>query len=1236
MDREHPLSTATYRESSDRQCVPGSGGLDWRGSADARLGRQLAGRFELTGLLGIGSFGDVYEARDLHSPGAPIALKLLRHPSAHALYRFKREFRALAEVSHPNLVALHELFLDESDAFFTLELVRGVDFHSFVRPLGVLSRERLAQALRGLCEGVSALHARGRLHRDLKPGNVLCEPGGRVVIVDFGLATLFAHGDEQGSEQGFVGTANYAAPEQLAMGEVGPESDWYAVGTMLYEALSGTLPFEGPFSALWAAKGRTPEPLPELPPDLLDLGELCLRMLAPDKELRAGAGELARALGELPRRAPTGTEQPFVGRAAQLAELHALFARVEHGALSAPVVLASSGLGKTALVERFLDQLRSDHRAIVLRGRCYVNEDVAYRAVDGIVDALSHYLSSLPAAKTAALLPRDARALARLFPVLNRVSAIATAPAVRPALPDDQASLRVRAVDALRELLTRIGDHLPLVLFVDDIQWDDADSGWFLSALLNDVSPPAMLLVATCRSDVKAHSHVLRALAGNVETMRVLHEIELPPLSVEETLSLTSQVVPGAPVEHVSALQIARESAGHPMFAIELARFSEAAEHARPTGELSLEAALRSRADQLAGTARALLDVVCVAGHRLKLRSALLACGLEAAPLRELVTSKLAIASGRGLDATLEAYHDRVREALVAALSEPRRRALHGAIADALQHEPAPRFDLIVEHNLAAGRPELAAQFALRAADQAASVLALHRVPALLTLALTEPDSAQRAALYVRLGEAYALIGRTGDSAHAYQAATELTPDATQRWELTRLAMGQALLAEELELGQSLLRELDHGLGLHGVRPTALRALYATLLHVSWLLFGPPRLRSPVDSEARERDRKRLRLAWSAAAGLGGSHVLLGLYYCIYCFTLAARVGDAARYASVLALFAAGRGVSGGRALAKSERMLAEAQRLAEGSDDPDVRIFVAVNEASYHLYTKSPPRAEEALDRIFAMRFPATPLSGYLRSILYLMCGPVFFWRGRLTRMRSVAIMRARELQELPDPHADAGVRALTAYRLLAEDDERGAWDEWRLTAERFPEHSALRGATWGVVPALYAGDLAKAEQALAIARRLFLRWDVHSALARNLFFWNIGSVSAQRLLSGQPSLRARLRVRGALWLMRLAGAGPIAQNPLLAHLLSTRAFARGEPQRGVAYLEQAHRQFQFQGMRLYEACAALLLSRHHESAEARARYAAAADEIFLTEQVREPDKWTRALLPGVPLTVS
>ena len=313
--------------------------------------------------------GVVYEVHD-RIRDEVVALKTLLRTGADDLYRLKREFRSLADVAHLNLVCLYELFVEDERCFFTMELVPGVSFVDYARGTDRTRRfhDRLIPALRQLIDGVSALHRRGKLHRDIKPSNVLVTPEGRVVILDFGLTAelLPLYSGERSYVSG--GTPAYMAPEEASGATPSEAGDWYGIGATLYEALTGTIPFEGALTDLLARKSTIDPPAPmELAPGVpADLSAICMGMLCRDPAQRLSGPAALRAL---PRDtappvldttpAPMG-DTPFVGRAGQLQVLNEALRAVRNGSPAAVAVSGPSGIGKSALV-RLLSQ--PDRRA---------------------------------------------------------------------------------------------------------------------------------------------------------------------------------------------------------------------------------------------------------------------------------------------------------------------------------------------------------------------------------------------------------------------------------------------------------------------------------------------------------------------------------------------------------------------------------------------------------------------------------------------------------------------------------------------------------------------------------------------------------------------------------------------------------------------------------------------------------------------------------------------------------
>ena len=257
-------------------------------------------RFTVLRRLGAGGMGVVYEVQD-RARGEIVALKTLRHATPAGVYRLKQEFRSLAGVAHPNVVCLYELFVEDARCFFTMELVKGVNFVDYVREaIGAasLSIDRLTSALRQLVDGVSALHRLGKLHRDIKPSNVLVTPEGRVVILDFGLITELVPGHpERRRAHHRRNPCVYRRPKTAAGMPPSEAGDWYSVGATLYEALTGEIPFRGPpIEVLLRKRECDPPPPSELAPDVpADLSAICMGLMCRDPARRlSGRDVLSR------------------------------------------------------------------------------------------------------------------------------------------------------------------------------------------------------------------------------------------------------------------------------------------------------------------------------------------------------------------------------------------------------------------------------------------------------------------------------------------------------------------------------------------------------------------------------------------------------------------------------------------------------------------------------------------------------------------------------------------------------------------------------------------------------------------------------------------------------------------------------------------------------------------------------------------------------------------------------
>ncbi|WP_367128475.1 protein kinase [Saccharothrix sp. HUAS TT1] len=272
-------------------------------------GNLLGGRYELAGTLGIGGMAEVRRGWDTVLR-RPVAVKLF-HPGnedVEAGKRFDNEARALALLSHPNLVPVYDAGKDGRAAFVVLRLVEGRTLRERLAegPLTVAEARTLGALL---ADALAHVHERGVVHRDVKPSNVLLDDEGTPYLADFGLAQLAGATRFTRTDQ-MVGTAAYLAPEQVRGGEIGPATDIYSFGLMLLECLTGRREYPGgDIEAALARLHRPPAVPDDLPADLVRLLSLATSLSA---RRRPSAPDFARALrtGEAPTVATPRTRRP--------------------------------------------------------------------------------------------------------------------------------------------------------------------------------------------------------------------------------------------------------------------------------------------------------------------------------------------------------------------------------------------------------------------------------------------------------------------------------------------------------------------------------------------------------------------------------------------------------------------------------------------------------------------------------------------------------------------------------------------------------------------------------------------------------------------------------------------------------------------------------------------------------------------------------------------------------------
>ncbi|MEU6352599.1 serine/threonine-protein kinase [Streptomyces sp. NPDC047072] len=272
---------------------------------------RIGGRYRLVESVGQGGMGRVWRARD-EMLQRPVAVKELYFDGIEAdrdarRARALREARAGARVDHPGVVRIYDVLEEDDRLWIVMELIEAPSLEQTVTAHGTLDVHETARVGLALTEALARVHAAGVLHRDVKPGNVLLAPGGRVVLADFGIAAL--HDARAITRDGLLlGSPEYMPPERATGAAPGPASDWWSLGATLCTALTGRSPFARPSAP--ATLLAVVHEDPELPSVDCPLTPLLHRLLSKDPALRPGADEIAAFLTPLatpppPRPAPT-------------------------------------------------------------------------------------------------------------------------------------------------------------------------------------------------------------------------------------------------------------------------------------------------------------------------------------------------------------------------------------------------------------------------------------------------------------------------------------------------------------------------------------------------------------------------------------------------------------------------------------------------------------------------------------------------------------------------------------------------------------------------------------------------------------------------------------------------------------------------------------------------------------------------------------------------------------------
>ncbi|MGN6547515.1 MAG: serine/threonine-protein kinase, partial [Aureliella sp.] len=642
------------------------------------------GYFLLIKQIGQGGMGRVYNAVDLRS-AAHVAVKVIHRTDSWSVYRFIEEFTWLSTLNHPNVIKLYDTFSEGDLRYFSMELVEGQPIHHWFQRLKGDDRwSRLRRVLSQAALAVAFLHDHDVIHRDIKSSNLMITGRGRAVLLDLGLANRAD--DEPASMQlldgqHLVGTISYLSPEVLNGGPTTFASDWYSFGVMMYEVITGSFPMmkvdmqapEGSRERYWLDLDASQEKLRDCPPDL---ASLCLEMLNASAVLRPQAADIVRRLGsDVGHPIPFAVrDTDFVGREEGLAFLEQALQTLHQGAPALRLIRGDSGMGKTAMLNRWAKQHLSGRNTMWLGIRCHSQDHTPLRALNLLVQELVTCLSRMRSDFWQDLM-RGGEEIVYTFPQMERLTGGAWPAPSRTGDSMEGGARRSAGLHALLGWLKGLSRRINLVITIDDAHWADKESGRVLSHLIRAGEEFQGLIIAVDQGEEVA-SPLVQTLTENGQlAVAPEHIYEMPPLTRDECTRLLECWCERAKIAlHVEvADDILGRSKGSPFLLQELLRSymnyivrHRLSDDTWLSGGQKEAGVLHNRFSMLPPTTEKVLQFIAVSPqplgiHQLQTASRILPAALLA-ELNHLSGQGWIRLNGTTLDSEVEISHERFRE----------------------------------------------------------------------------------------------------------------------------------------------------------------------------------------------------------------------------------------------------------------------------------------------------------------------------------------------------------------------------------------------------------------------------------------------------------------------------------------------------------------------------------------------------------------------------------------------
>lgn len=783
-------------------------------------------RYAVEELIGEGSRKRVFCAHDNRLDRA-VAIAFIKTDGLDelALARVHREAREMGRLGdHPNIVTVYDIGEADGELYIVTQFMAGGDIKHTLdgTALHRLPIVRAIEIAEQVCSALEHAHARGVVHRDVKPGNVWLTDNGIAHLGDFGLA----FGRERirlTSEGTIVGTFAYMAPEQALGRAPEPRSDLYSVGAMLYEMVTGRPPFVGDDPVAVVSQHINVAPVapswhnPEVPSDLEALILKLLAKIPDDRPPDAAAvREALAAIARSPRHEAQVRDQAqnpiarlaghvFVGRAAEMDALRGDVVQTLAGRGCLVLVGGEPGIGKTSIAQEVATYARLAS-VQVLWGRC--DDTGGAPPYWPWVQMIRSYIHDSSAANVETVMGSGAADIAQVVPEVARDSSPSSA---RPPIAPDQA--RFRLFDSIATFLRHAGKQQPLLLLIDDLHAADMPSLLLLQFVARQLGDMRVMAVATYRDVEIGRQHPLFHVLGELVREPVTRRVTLRGLS-ESDVGRYIELSAGPPA-HGLAAAVFRETEGNPFFVGEIMRLlvAEGRLDTAPVGSVwrselpqGVREAIGRRLDRLSAECNGVLRHAAVVGR--DFRVSVLERVSETPRETILQLLEEALAARIITEATAGKYsfcHGLIRETLYGELSTTQRARLHHRVADTLETlyrlEPEAHLAELAYHFFQAanaGHGDKALHYSIRAGDEAARQMAheeasRHYEMALQILDTTETtDGGRLVDVLLMLSEAAWRAGEVDQAKRASLRAIDLARHRGAAEQFARAALGFA------------------------------------------------------------------------------------------------------------------------------------------------------------------------------------------------------------------------------------------------------------------------------------------------------------------------------------------------------------------------------------------------------------------------------------------------------------